>query len=571
MSQVNPFRHQGAFARWAWDPVVTRGVSAGSDPNALRRPPRGGDSRRGGHGGQKGARDGPTARRLAGPERGLKPQSGRRPPGRSPGASKFREVTGSAILLFGPPAAGKSSLARDLLTRYRALGDPTPLLYLATDPLREAISGRDYVPSARTVVYDGVQAMLASALASGHHVLIDGNYLDPHHRAGLVAVAQQAQARLLKVLVFCDLEVSLRRNATRLGKERVPEDYLRGVYGGLEQAVAAADLCFRSEDSLAGKEADLLTWLLGSLPPKQAAPSSSAAPWLEHGERRQLESGQAVWRAGEAATEVLLLLEGELEVVREQPGEPPVVLNIIPQGALAGDLSSLDGSPHSATVRATQPSLIACLPGHQFRALLRSEPDLLDRVLEGMAGRIRALSGKAGTASVDLLTGLGNRRLLDDTWPRLAAHAEETSSPLAIALFDVDRFKGINDTFGHSVGDTVLAQIAQILRASLPPTGVPLRFGGDEFVVLLPGTSQDQGEQLLLAFAERVRRTPLALDHGVEIKATVSVGLAAFPSPVSRTAELFERADQAAYLSKGQGRDRVTVWGPVGGSRPEAP
>lgn len=468
-------------------------------------------------------------------------------------------MTGSAILLFGPPAAGKSSLARDLLTRYRAMGATPPLLYLGTDALRETISGRSFLPSARSVVYEGVLALLVSALESGHHVLVDGNYLDLEHRDALLKVVAAHKARLFKVLVTCRLEVGLRRNATRMGSERVPDDYLREVYGRVEEARKLADLVLDSEHSLVGREGDLLEWLLGTTLPDKPE-RAATAQWVEYGRRRGLAAGEAVWRAGEISDQVIMVLEGELEVVREQEGEPAVVLNRIGQGALAGDLSSLDGSPHSATVRATVDSVIVSLRSQHFRALLRREPDLLDRVLEGMVGRIRSLSGRAGTASVDLLTGLGNRRMLEDVWPRLAAAAERDDTPVSVALFDVDRFKGINDTYGHHVGDVVLREISQLLRASVPEPGVCLRYGGDEFVVLLPGYDDDAALEVMQEFAQRVRDTMMAVEDGVGLRATVSVGLASYPYPVNDTEQLFGRADEAAYVSKGEGRDRVTAW-----------
>jgi diguanylate cyclase (GGDEF)-like protein len=468
-------------------------------------------------------------------------------------------VTGSAILLYGPPAAGKSSLARDLLTRHRAIGAEPAILYLGTDPLRETISGKTYLPTARSVVYDGVLALLSSALRNGHHVLVDGNYLDAEHRDRLVSVVEECQARLLKVLVSCRLEVGLRRNGARMPSERVPDLYLHEVYGRLKDARQAADLCFDSEENLAGRESELLTWLLGAPPPD---PPESTAEWLKQGQRRTLAAGEAVWRGGQPSTEVIMLLDGELEVVREHEDQPSVVINRLSQGAVAGDLSSLDGSPHSATVRAICPSVIVSLQATHFRALLRREPDLLDRVLEGMAGRIRSLSGKASTASVDLLTGLGNRRMLEDLWPHLAASAERDGQPLTVALFDVDRFKGINDTFGHHVGDVVLREISCLLRNSIPDPGICLRYGGDEFVLFLPGWNNHDALELMQNFAQKVRSTPLALDEGVGLQATVSVGLATYPQPVSSTADLFGKADEAAYVSKGEGRDRVTAYQP---------
>ena len=470
-------------------------------------------------------------------------------------------MAGAVVLLFGPPAAGKSSLARELLTRYRALGPEPPLLYLGTDALRETISGRNYVASARSVVYAGVVGLLEAALGTDHNVLVDGNYLEPEYREQITTAVARSGSRLLKVLVTCRLEVGLRRNSSRMPDERVPDDYLEKVYARVPEAREDSDIALDSERSLAGCETEILTWLLGAAPTDNAP--SEASPWERYGTRRTLSAGEVLWRTGEASAQVISLTSGELEVVREQPGQPAVVLNRLQAGTVAGDLSSLDGSPHSATLRASLESEVSILPASHFRVLLRREPELLDTVLEGMAGRIRSLSGRAGTASVDLLTGLGNRRMMEDVWPGLAEAARRDGEPLAVALFDVDRFKGINDTYGHHLGDLVLQEISRRLLAAIPHPGICLRFGGDEFVVLLPDCDQERAMELMTKFAQSVRGEPMATDHGVALTATVSVGVASFPQPVDSVEELFERADQAAYVSKGQGRDRVTGYGAV--------
>lgn len=168
----------------------------------------------------------------------------------------------AVILLFGPPAAGKSSLVRELLAVYRALEDVPALLYLGTDALRETISGQTYGPKARGVVYAGVLGMLEAALTTGHNVIVDGNYLDPEARRQVTEVVTRSKGRLLKILVFCSLEVGLQRNAARQESERVPEDYLRAMYGRLPQAQEDADLSLDSESCLEGREIELLDWLL---------------------------------------------------------------------------------------------------------------------------------------------------------------------------------------------------------------------------------------------------------------------------------------------------------------------
>ena len=170
-------------------------------------------------------------------------------------------MKGTVVLLFGPPAAGKSSLTRKLLGRYRALEDVPPLLYFGTDALREAISG-PYIPTARPVVYAGLLGMLEAALSTGHNALVDGNYLEPEARRQVSEVVTRSKGRLLKVLVYCSLEVGLQRNAARDENKRVPEEYLRQMYARLPVALEDADLLFNTEVSTEGRELELLNWLL---------------------------------------------------------------------------------------------------------------------------------------------------------------------------------------------------------------------------------------------------------------------------------------------------------------------
>ncbi|MBK5188615.1 MAG: diguanylate cyclase [Gemmatimonadaceae bacterium] len=160
-------------------------------------------------------------------------------------------------------------------------------------------------------------------------------------------------------------------------------------------------------------------------------------------------------------------------------------------------------------------------------------------------------------AITDALTGLYNRRHLDERLDEMFEHSVRLHEPLSVAMFDIDHFKSVNDTYGHQAGDVVLSQFAQLLKHAARDIDRIGRYGGEEFMVLLPGTVLDAG----VTFAERARQEVEAhqfeYDGGI-LKRTISAGVAAFPHPRVRTrAELVKAADDALYIAKSTGRNRV--------------
>ena len=157
---------------------------------------------------------------------------------------------------------------------------------------------------------------------------------------------------------------------------------------------------------------------------------------------------------------------------------------------------------------------------------------------------------------IDGLTGVHNRRHLDESIEQLASAARRHQVPLALLMFDIDHFKAVNDTEGHPGGDRVLQEFARRLRAAVRTDDAVGRWGGEEFLVVAPRTTIDQA----VVLAERVRAAiadqPFDLgDH--HIRVTVSVGCAAgIDEP---TADVLGRADVALYQSKARGRNRVSA------------
>ncbi len=159
----------------------------------------------------------------------------------------------------------------------------------------------------------------------------------------------------------------------------------------------------------------------------------------------------------------------------------------------------------------------------------------------------------------DPLTGLYNRRYLDQSLKHIYAWAKREEKPFSIIVADIDHFKTFNDTYGHQLGDRFLSKIAQTLQHGMRGMDVICRFGGEEFVMVLPGASPEaagrRAEELRLKCAE------VRIQHEKqELKATLSFGVAAYPAHSLEMEQLIRKADQAMYNSKENGRNFVTIW-----------
>lgn len=160
------------------------------------------------------------------------------------------------------------------------------------------------------------------------------------------------------------------------------------------------------------------------------------------------------------------------------------------------------------------------------------------------------------SARVDQLTGLGNRRELDERWGPLAQRLRADGLPLTLAMIDLDHFKQVNDRFGHAVGDAVLVTVARLLRENTRGDDLTIRTGGEEFLLVLP----EAGNERALEVCERLRQRVAA--HGWEqvvpgLQVSLSIGLAAAPPYDLRA--LVGRADTALYAAKRGGRNRVQL------------
>jgi two-component system, cell cycle response regulator len=161
-------------------------------------------------------------------------------------------------------------------------------------------------------------------------------------------------------------------------------------------------------------------------------------------------------------------------------------------------------------------------------------------------------------SSTDALTGVANRRSLEERLHDMWEHSQRLHEPLSLVMCDIDHFKHVNDDYGHQAGDAVLQQFATLLQAEAREIDKVGRYGGEEFVLLLPGTVLDAAVTFAERIRERVEKYAFTFENGQSVHRTMSCGVAARPHPrVGDQDALIKAADDALYVAKETGRNRV--------------
>lgn len=194
---------------------------------------------------------------------------------------------------------------------------------------------------------------------------------------------------------------------------------------------------------------------------------------------------------------------------------------------------------------------------HEAREEIRANEQALVRKVEEISALEAQLREQANR---DPLTGLYNRRFFGSTLELEAARCQRDRNSLSLVMIDIDHFKSINDTWGHPIGDEVLRLLGSVLRDGVRTSDVACRFGGEEFLVLLPATdaavAQARAEHWLRTFSAM-----FVMQGEKRIAATFSAGIATYPGPCGTPDDLIALADAALYRAKNAGRNRIVVDG----------
>ncbi|TAL32369.1 MAG: diguanylate cyclase [Spirochaetes bacterium] len=285
------------------------------------------------------------------------------------------------------------------------------------------------------------------------------------------------------------------------------------------------------------------------------------------------QNGNVIFREKEDGNELFIIKEGSTSVrIRVQDGSEKEIA-VLKAGEFFGEMAIFENAPRSATCLAAEDCEILRLHKDNFFSLMKSSPHTAINVMKNMLNKTTDRLNASGQfimqmvkwgedaslrAVTDKLTGVFNRRYLESELENRFNAARRDNKALSLVMADMDSFREVNEGYSHEVGDRYIVEVAKVFRQAFRETDIVARYGGDEFTILLPDTDLPTA----MAVNEEVRKAVEKLDflkdiEGPDLRLSVSLGVACYPSTSSTSKELTEQADKALYEAKHKGKNRV--------------
>jgi len=288
---------------------------------------------------------------------------------------------------------------------------------------------------------------------------------------------------------------------------------------------------------------------------------------LQNCDRRDLGKGELLLSPGEKNEHVFIVLSGSLNVHVGSPDAP--VLATMDVGACVGEMSIIEDRDPSAFVIGAESTHLLLIHQSVLWDMVNASHEFAKNLLIVLSERVRShnhvIADSYGElrkferhATTDALTGLSNRHIMEELFEREIKRCEQDDLPVSLIMIDIDNFKVFNDHFGHVAGDRALSAVSTILKHQFRPRDVLVRFGGDEFAILLPEVDEELG----ITIADRVRQivsgdTGDGSDSLIQIPIKISMGVAEHKKDGSLSS-LIRAADAALYRAKHAGRNVVS-------------
>jgi diguanylate cyclase (GGDEF)-like protein len=299
------------------------------------------------------------------------------------------------------------------------------------------------------------------------------------------------------------------------------------------------------------------------LPLFRGVSADDIARYISSSAELRLEPGSVLLTPEEPNRFIYVILSGRLSVrLREINAAPFTTLM---GGDCAGEMSVIDGQMPSAYVVAEEASTVLAIEEERIWELINASHAIAINFLHILSRRVRygnlAIGDSEENATIDELTGLRNRRWMNRMFRREMQRCRFHGDPVALLMMDIDHFKDFNDKHGHLAGDQLLAGVASAITLRLRPSDLFARYGGEEFVLLLPNVSKNDA----IAVAEKLRvaasEVEIKEDSDISLPPiTVSIGIASMGIE-DNLDHIIQRADQALYRAKAEGRNCVRVYG----------
>jgi diguanylate cyclase (GGDEF)-like protein len=289
---------------------------------------------------------------------------------------------------------------------------------------------------------------------------------------------------------------------------------------------------------------------------------------LDAARTRELAPGEVLLSPGTPNEHLFVILQGQLLVHLQSVDEP--ALTDLQAGECVGEMSIIDEETPSAFVVAGEATSVLVIDRDTTWSLINTIHGVARNLLFVLTKRVRydnvVILDRTATqreleqyATIDTLTGVHNRRWLQQAFDREAKRCRMDRRPLSLVMLDVDHFKRFNDAFGHLAGDRALCAVARALRHRLRPNDMVARYGGEEFVILFPDTSIERTFEIADRVRAGIAASPVTeIDGAGEVRVTVSMGVTDLLTGDTLESTL-ARADGALYEAKAKGRNQVVV------------